>query len=127
MIGLRPLLMRTAAASGTEEALEDVSRFWACVEWNAYLRRGTMLAVCVGGEAMEPTGAPRLAFTRTEIASMPEPTAGDNPRYIYRVYGCGNHPPELRALFNKNLRVSLKQTNEATSQSVLNYPHSSPV
>lgn len=52
MIGLRPFLLRSAAAIG-EGGLDDVAAFWAAVEWNAYLRRGTMLAVCVGDEPME--------------------------------------------------------------------------
>lgn len=52
MIGLRPFLLRTAASSG-EGALDDIAAFWAAVEWNAYLRRGTMLAVCMGTEPME--------------------------------------------------------------------------
>lgn len=50
MIGHRPFLLRTTSVHATEAGLDDVARFWAAVEWNAYLRRGTMLAVIVGKE-----------------------------------------------------------------------------
>lgn len=48
MIGLRPFLLRSAAAIG-EGGLDDVAAFWAAVEWNAYLRRDNMLNTIIDG------------------------------------------------------------------------------